>query len=386
MTYSYRFYQSIETVNLKDWQQIAQLNPEKICLDYRFLISLEKSMSDVSQFWYVIFYDETGIPQACACLSTYQTDLTIIAHASVKTIIQLIRRFFPNWLYWNILFCGLPVSIGHNALGFSSAVDHAEILRQLDQLMQTIASQEKAKLIVFKEFREQEYQQIQALEKLGYLGLESLPMNLFPTKFTNFNHYYQSLRSNYRKHIKKSRKKIEKSRLIIKYIQGKESVLSHYQNKEHLLYQSVIEKSKTQLEILPKSFFDEIANQFPEEVSMVVALRNNNIVGYIFCLRINTIFYALFCGFEQSLNRHTDLYFNLAYGVIKNALNAQVSHIELGQTADYFKARLGAYQIPLKLSVKSPIRIINILITLFPDLLFPKPNIAPTFHVFNCDD
>ena len=42
MTYSYRFYQSIETVNLKDWQQIAELNPEKICLDYRFLISLEK--------------------------------------------------------------------------------------------------------------------------------------------------------------------------------------------------------------------------------------------------------------------------------------------------------------------------------------------------------
>ena len=119
---------------------------------------------------------------------------------------------------------------------------------------------------------------------------------------------------------------------------------------------------------------------------MVVALSNNNIVGYIFCLQVNTIFYALFCGFKQSLNRHTDLYFNLAYGVIENALNSQVSHIELGQTADYFKARLGAYQIPLKLSVKSPIRIISILIKLFPDLLFPKPNITPTFHVFNDDD
>ena len=382
MTYFYQLYQSIETVNLTDWQQIAELNPEKICLDYRFLISLEKSMSNVSRFWYVIFYDDTGMPQACACLSTYKTDLTIIAHASIKALIQFIRRFFPNWLYWNILFCGLPVSIGHNALGFSSEVDHAEILRQLDQLMQAIASQEKAKLIVFKEFNEQEYQQIQTLKKVGYIGLESLPMNLFPTKFSDFNHYYQSLRSNYRKHIKKSRKKIKKTRLSIKYIQGKESVLSYYQNKEHLLYQSVVEKSKTQLEILPKNFFDEITHHFPEEVSMVVALSNNNIVGYIFCLQVNTIFYALFCGFEQSLNSHTDLYFNLAYGVIENALNSQVSNIELGQTADYFKARLGAYQIPLKIYVKSLTGIINILIKLFPDLLFPKPNIAPVFNIF----
>ena len=385
MTYSYRLYHSIEAVNLNHWQQIAELNPKKICLDYRFLISLEKSMSTVSQFWYVLFYHESEIPQACACLSTLKSDLTIISHPSVKTVIKLIRQFFPNWLYWNILFCGLPISIGHNALGFSANADYIEILRQLDQLMQSIAEEVKAKLIVFKEFSKPECQKTDALEKMEYLGVESLPMNLFPAEYINFEHYYQSLRSNYRKHIKKSDQKFKQAGLTIKYIQGKESVLSHYQEKEHRLYESVVEKSKTRLEILPKQFFQKIADQFPEEVSMIISAKDGKIVGYIFCLQVNTTFYALFCGFEQLLNNHTDLYFNLACHVIKNALNSTVSNIELGQTADYFKARLGAYQTPLKLYVKSPVSIINVLIRSYPNVLFPKPNIAPKFNVFKHD-
>jgi predicted N-acyltransferase len=204
LSYSYRIYYSIQELDLDSWQQIFCKTNNMVFMDVNFLSVIEKSMQDVSKFWYIVFYDQSGSPHACTCLSSFKIDPLMLAHQQVKKIIYFLREFYDRFLYVNILFCGLPISLGQNHLLFAPEANQIQIIELLEGVMQGLAITEKASLIIYKEFNISECQQIDILLQLGYCRAESLPMNHFQPSFLDFDHYYDSLKSNYRKNIKKS--------------------------------------------------------------------------------------------------------------------------------------------------------------------------------------
>ena len=52
----------------------------------------------------------------------------------------------------------------------------------------------------------------------------------------------------------------------------------------------------------------------------------------------------LFAGLNYELNAHFDLYFNLMYAWLDNALQSGAANIEFGQTADGLQGRAGLLQ------------------------------------------
>ena len=382
MSYSYKLYHSIQEVNLQDWKHILAQHQRKVFMDDRFLLTLEKSMSQFSKFWYLIFYDQEKIPQACSVVSTFLTDLTILSNKNVKKYLSLFRKFLPSFFSTKILFCGLPISLGQNNLIMSPEANSEDIIKLLDDFLKKLATQEKANVIVYKEFNSSECEQLDILSNRGYSRAYSLPMNHFNPNFVDFNDYYYRLRANYRKEIRKSRNKFKKAGFHFIDVQESEKILELYTSEVHQLYKAIVDKSKTKLEILPITFFQELVINFPEQVCLTLAYNDGEIIGFMFSLYDEAIFYCLFCGLNFKFNAESDLYFNLAYRTLEKALTFDLLDIEVGQTADVFKARLGCYQKPLYIYVKGVGFVFYWLVRLLFKSLFPIPLPVPSYKVF----
>lgn len=382
MSYSYKLYNSIFDVDLDHWKFVCQESNSNAYMDIRIFIAIENTMVNFSKFWYVIFYDDDGNPVACTSLSTFQSDLGIVASQKAKKLISYVRRLFPFFLYLNVLFCGLPISIGKNHLIITKNANHQLIINLLDSLMKTIAAKEKAKLAIYKEFNSEECHQLDALLHLGYLRADSLPMHSFKATFSNFSEYCTALKSHYRNDINRSRRKFEKAGLRIVQLKDTEKILQIYTPEMHQLYEAVVQKSENRLEILPVTFFRELAINFSGQVLFTLVYKDDQIVAFNCSLCTTSNIHYLFCGLNYSLNAESDLYFNLMYRALDEALKHNVPEIHFGQTADTFKARLGSYQTPLYLYIKGTGFMFNWLVRKSFNMLFPKPPLVPSYNIY----
>ena len=90
MAYSYQIFDSIERLDRTEWQRVKASSDAAIFADLRFIAALEASMSEVARFWYIIVYDEDGVPVACTIAST----MTIhIAHLSDRRLARIIVTY-----------------------------------------------------------------------------------------------------------------------------------------------------------------------------------------------------------------------------------------------------------------------------------------------------
>ncbi|WP_017655346.1 GNAT family N-acetyltransferase [Fortiea contorta] len=381
-TYSYKLYNSILDVDLDDWKQVCQTSDSNIYMDIRLLLTIEKTMADFSKLWYVIFYDRNGNPSACTSLSTFKTDLGVVASKGTKKFITNVRQLLPSFLYLNVLFCGLPISIGKNHLIFEKNANQQLIIKSFDSIMNTIAVKEKTKLTIYKEFNSQECHQLDTLLKLDYVKAESLPMHSFQAKYANFAEYCAALKSHYRNDIKRSKRKFEKGGLRIVQLKDTEKILQIYTPEIHQLYEAVVQKSENKLENLPISFFRELAINFPGQLIFTLVYKDDKIVAFNCSLCTQSSVHYLFCGLDYSLNAESDLYFNLMYAALDEALKQNVQKIDFGQTADTFKARLGSYQTPLYMYIKGTGYLLNFIIRKSFYILFPNPVLVPSYNIY----
>ncbi len=149
----------------------------------------------------------------------------------------------------------------------------------------------------------------------------------------DFSSYLGRMRSHYRYKLSSS----------IRRFQGVETkVLADnraFDNRLYCLYEQVYERSDVKLEKLPISFFQE----FPASVSVFSA--GNRLLGFIQTLcseqggRKEQIF--LFGGLEYSLNAQFHTYINMLLHVIRSGTELGADRVNMGQTAEEVKTRLG---------------------------------------------
>jgi hypothetical protein len=190
--YTYSLLSSISERDLREWDPFAR--PGDAAMDPRFLATLERSMGSGAKFWNVVFHGPAGQPAAAAVLSLFPIDGLLFVQEPWKKWVQALRQRFPNFLRVKVLFCGCPVSAGQSHLRFARGSDRGAVMRLLDRLMLRMARAEGTPFLVFKEFDEEEVGRCDELTALGYVRVDSLPMNGFPTRFRDFDDVMASLR------------------------------------------------------------------------------------------------------------------------------------------------------------------------------------------------
>lgn len=350
-SYSLSLAASMTERSTDEWHAACGGHADAV-MDPRFLKAVETSMATETRFHNVVFRDSAGEPAGAAFLSFYTVDGLLLSTERWKKLGAQVRQLWPNFLKIPVIFCGCPISTGESHLRFAAGTDHFTMLRQLDRLMTLLAWRQRAPAIVFKDFGPQEIARTDALLDLGYLRTDSLPMNYFPARFRDFDHFCDSLRSRYRRQIVRSRKKLQRAGLRVVHLRGGMGFDELYTDDVHRLYLAVLGHAPVQLECLPAQFFRELARRLPEESAFTLICQGERIVGFTCGLFHQQAYHNFFCGFDYELNAEGELYFNLLYEDLDYALRQNVRSIQIGQTADEFKMRVGCSREPRYFYVK----------------------------------
>ncbi len=350
--YRYVTCRNILEADLAAWNSLRHGESDPFT-DPRFLEAIERGMSAVSKFWHVIFYDDQGRPAATASLCSYRVDAALLADGVLKALAQAVGRVLPQLLTFRVMFCGLCFSAGQSNLRFAPGVDTAAILRQIDELLLSLGREERAKCIVFKEFKPQEVEEVDALVGLGYQRAESLPMNHVEPIVQSFDEFVTRQKSSRRHVIRKSQKKFAASDLRVVQMNGGEGADIVFTDEVFKLFETVFDRAKVRLEKVTPDVFRELARRLPDATAWTFIYQNERVVAFAMSVFTPAVYHQIFVGYDATLNGQYDLYFNLFFHAIDRAYRQNVAVIHVGQSADEFKhQKLNCHQRPLYFYIK----------------------------------
>jgi hypothetical protein len=160
----------------------------------------------------------------------------------------------------------------------------------------------------------------------------TLPVCLLQIKWQSFQQYIDSMRSNYRHRVHKALKKF--SNVEIEKLEDNSS----FDKDMYKLYEEVYENSKEKLEKLSIEFF----RKFPAVIFKFTA--DSRTLGFVQLIENGEEIIFLLGGFDHSLNTSYDSYMNMLLFIIEYGIKNNFKYIDLGQTAEETKLKLGAVQ------------------------------------------
>jgi predicted N-acyltransferase len=381
VTETYKIYDTIDEVPKGEWAKASQEGSRGF-MDANFLRAVEKGLGEEAHIFYVLLYQGDGKPAACASLCLYRVDLVLLAGPALRNLVGWGRKVFPNLAKVKILMCGLPVSAGQSHLAFAPDADRARAIAQFDGLTRQLARQHRARLIVFKEFGEEDCEYMDLLRQCGYYRADCPASYVQPRAFRSFSAYCAAMNSRHRWNIKSIQQKFERAGCRAVHLDDPDEILRVYTPEVHRLYEAVVEKAELKLEILPHRFFAELVRQVPGRVALTVVYREGRIVAFGWGLSATPEYHCLFCGIDYSQNAECSLYFNVIYQHLDYAFRSGTKSITLGQTAETFKTMLGFAGKPRYLYVRAKGPILSWLLSKCGDILFPPRPPQPAHDVF----
>lgn len=366
----YEVFRGIREADLAAWNSLRRDDGDPF-MDPCFLEAVETGMAADSKFWHVVFYDDEGGPAATATLCSYRVDAALLANGLVKRMAQAVGRLFPRLLTFRVMFCGLCFSAGQSHLRFAPGANAAAILRELDTLLMSLGRDERAKCIVFKEFRPEELASLESLPGLGYRQAESLPMNHVEPRFTSFDDFCSHQKSNRRYVIQKSRKKFAASGLRVEQMPGGPRAAAIFTDDVYRLFESVFDRAKVRLEKITAETFRELARRLPDQTAWTFIFDGERVVAFAASLFTAATYHQMFVGYDTAINAHSDLYFNLFFHAMDRAYRQHAAVIHVGQSADEFKRqKLNCHQRPLYFYIKGIDRATKVVLKWFGSSLF----------------
>jgi len=338
------------------WDGICQ--DDDLAMDLRVLYAFERTLKEQCRCWGLIIYNASGIAMGCAALCSFQV----------------------NWM--GVLFCGLPVPSGATHLRIKKGACAKSVLIEVDRAMRRLAESLKIRLIVFKEFDDAEASSTAILSDMGYIRGAIPPMHLLHGSFASFADYSQALKSRYRAQIERSQRKLRTAGFIVICGRGHDFFAQHFNDSVHALYVAVRNRAKHKLELMPASFFHELAAALDQEVVLTLIYREGRACAFTFSIARRTTHYNLYSGLDYTLNNEGDLYFNLFYSDMDQAFKSGAHSLHLGQTSDAFKSRLGTHTQPLYFFSRAPSFAFNLILRLAAPFAFPKVIPVAPHHVF----
>jgi predicted N-acyltransferase len=363
------------------WSKVREATAS-VFMDPRFLTTVEHAFASQGRFLYVLVVDRRERPMAWAALCTFPVDILTLAGPGVQSLAGWVRTVSPRLGLMRALFVGLPVSLGQNHLSMSPDAEPEAVLVALDEALSEIAGRERVWLVVWKEFDPHGAARLTPLLARGYRRAESPAMHELDARFKDFADYCAALKSHYRYDVRRSERKFRESGLKVAQLRDAGEIRRLYTPEVHRLYEAVVAKSRVKLEVLPIEFFHELTRHLPDLVSLTVITNGHRIVAFNWGLMDGRVHHYLFCGMDYAVAHDADLYFNLMYHQLDDALRRGPERIEVGQTADTFKARLGCRATPRYFFVKPCGLLSAVTLRHGFRLLFPDRQPAPVHSVF----
>jgi hypothetical protein len=150
---------------------------------------------------------------------------------------------------------------------------------------------------------------------------------VFINRFRDFDEYLMAMRSSYRRNVLGVIE--EGNGLVFRRIDP-----SGFSTLHHMLYRSVVERSEYPLETLPIKFFRSYDSEIVE-----VRRTDGSLIAVLVLKGYGDTLTFMFCGFRRK--EGASLYHNLLIYVIRKGIEEGYKRIDMGQTSEAAKLRLG---------------------------------------------
>src|SRR5438552_1652568 len=200
-------YPRFDLVPAQQWQRVVG-DDGTVAMDLRLLGAFQRSMVGQCKCWAVIIYDESATAIAAAALCLFRVDGTDSTSRRLQKVADTIRKIWPRFLRFNVLFCGLPVPSGESHLRMVAGADPSLVLRELNRVMNELATQHKARLLVVKELCQEQAGLFSILERLRYIRVDIPPLHIVSGRFADFDSYPAALKTRYRAKPNRSIRKL----------------------------------------------------------------------------------------------------------------------------------------------------------------------------------
>lgn len=290
---------TIQKINIaKDLPEEWNLLAENYFQKREFLIHTEK-YNPSAQRYYCLYEND----KLLAAAIMYALRLDLFTYLRIKSPLKM-----------NIV--GIPCSVSSS--GIFGNKEHKE------QLKDFIFSKEKG-FVLFLNLDEKPVKETNAKGK-------TLPTILLRNTFKSWEDYLVHLRSDYRRRLQKITKTDSGTELL-------KTNCSAFNEEMYRQYLQVYSKSTAKLEKLSLDFFKNL----PSEFQLITCRKNSQTIGWNILLKSDRSLFFFLGGIDYQQNAENQTYLKLLTNIIAEGIAQGIELIDLGQTAEIPKMRLGGH-------------------------------------------
>ena len=294
------------------WNQLAVHYFQRI----PFLQYLEQ-YNPCKQRYYMMYQNDDL--QACAVIYTLPLDL--LTFARIKSPVKM-------------HIVGVPCSV--SSPGIFGEPEAIKLLKPY------IAQREKGLLLLLNLDKK-------PVETKNATG-NTLPTIVLENRFASWQEYVDSLRADYRRRLLKI--------LSNKEISLETRTFGQFTEQMYDQYLQVFKKSNAKLEKLNHDFFRNL----PQPFRLTACLYKQQVIGWNITVHDGDYHYFFLGGIDYSYNREFSTYFQLLSNIIKDGIEQKAKYIDLGQTAEIPKMRMGGRKEARFMEAHHHFALINVLL------------------------
>ena len=324
------------------------------CQDYRYYEIVDETLEGGFDYRYLLLEDHSRHPRAIQPVFFVRQNLVEGVPGKIRSIVDAIRKVFPRFLTMRVLMVGC--SAGTGDLGACDEKDETWVANVLQASLSTYARQNKASLIVLKDFPATYRSTLESFPLNGYTRIPSMPMTRLPLHYHNWDEYFRTLSKATRKDLRRKFRKAERAPKIEMQVV---SDISPLVDEIYPLYLAVHERSPLKFETLTANYFRAIAQRMPERARFFVWRQSDKIVAFSFCLVCGDSIYDECIGLDYSVALDLHLYFCTLRDVISWALQHGLKYYYSNPLNYEPKLHLDCELVPLDLYIMHTNSLLN---------------------------
>jgi hypothetical protein len=380
--FAFAVYDSVNMINREHWDAVAAHGSE--FLEVPFLSVLETEAPDNMHFHYALIYD-AGKPVAIAYFQVI--DFSAESFSSLFDqdskefscmITDYIKKHLTNHILRNVdkinmrlLICGNAYVSGEHGFTCLPEVDKKEAIDALADVIYRIGRAEKLRgqiaAILVKDFYSSSIKHAAELEEYKYHDFLVEPNMIVDVQWRTFDEYLNAMSKKYRNRAKS----IVKKGLVLERKEFTHEDISKNSKKIQELFNNVHLKAKFRMASLSSAYFVELKKTLGDKFNFVGYYYEGELIGFRSTFILRDAAEAHFIGLNYELNKELELYQNILYDYIREAMENNRQKLFLGRTASEIKSTVGAeaYELTCYIRHRNPLS--NRIIKPFIDFLKP---------------
>jgi predicted N-acyltransferase len=324
------------------------------CKDHRYYEIVEETVEGGFDYRYLLLEDSSGNTRAIQPLFFVRQNLIEGVPGKISSIVDRVRKVLPRFLTMRVLMVGCAAGTGD--LSACGETDESWVANALQSTLSTYARQNKASLIVLKDFPATYRSKLETFSSNGYARIPSMPMTRLPLLYKDWDEYFRTLSKATRKDLRRKFRKAEQAPKIEMEVL---SDITDLVDEIYPLYLAVHERSPLKFETLTKNYFRSIGQRMPERARFFIWRQLGKIVAFSFCLVCDDKIYDECIGLDYSVALDLHLYFYTLRDILSWALEQGLKYYYSNPLNYEPKLHLDCELVPLDLYVMHTSPLLN---------------------------